>query len=188
VSTSPDEHTKPPSTFAEVEDVFIDDRWNYGLSIHEKSAEALCAALGDPSEAETGHALFARLYGEYAGSLETFGALGLAIRSRTTPGSLVKTYVTYRTAAVKSFYKDVAAHDGDLSSLLNFQRAEHIIGLATARQDDVGTNVEKFATSLEELYARFKSSWAARISMTTGCRSRFSIRRSTPLRWSAWSS
>jgi hypothetical protein len=58
----------------EIEKIFVDEHWNYGVAIHEKSAEALYAALGDPSEANTGHPFFTRLYGEYAGSLETFGA------------------------------------------------------------------------------------------------------------------
>jgi hypothetical protein len=35
----------------EIEKIFVDEHWNYGVAIHEKSAEALYAALGDPSEA-----------------------------------------------------------------------------------------------------------------------------------------
>jgi hypothetical protein len=55
----------------EIEKVFIDTHWNHGLLIHEKSAGALYAGLGEPSEPETGHPIFARLYGEYAATAES---------------------------------------------------------------------------------------------------------------------
>jgi hypothetical protein len=145
-----------PFTGWEIETVFIDSHWNYGLLIHEKSAEALYAALKEPSDPETGHPLLARLYGEYAATSETYAALGISIRDRTEPGSLLHKYVTYPLGEVRRFYEYVRDHDGDLTSLLNLPNAETIIALGAARQNDIGRDIDKKAKALEDLYARFK--------------------------------
>lgn len=101
-------------TAREIESAFIDSHWNYGLLIHERSAEALYAALREPSEPETDHPLFARLFGEYAATAETLAALGISIRERTAPGSLLERYVTYPLGDVPRFYEFARDHDGDL--------------------------------------------------------------------------
>lgn len=142
-------------TAIEIEQAFIDQHWKYGLLIHEKSAEALYAALGEPSEPETGHPIFARLYGEYAGTAETLAALAIAIRERTEPGSLLHRYVTYPLGDVPAFYARVQEHEGDLSDLLALPDMNVLIALAAARQDDMGRDIEKYAITLDELRGRF---------------------------------
>jgi hypothetical protein len=76
----------------EIEAAFIDGHWRYGSSIHEKAAEALATSLGEPADTPTGHALFSRLFGEYAASLETFAAWGWSLRGRVEPGSFLDNY------------------------------------------------------------------------------------------------
>lgn len=140
----------------EVEAALISDHWNYGSLIHLRTAEALHRALAEPSEPTTGHTVFARLYGEFAATLETLAAVGIAFRARTTPGSFLDAYIGYRTSEVPDFYLNVASHTGDISDLLNLPAPEVVIALGAAKQDDVGSNIDAFAGTLDALYERLK--------------------------------
>jgi hypothetical protein len=146
----------------EIESAFIENHWNAGLLIHQRSAEALFAALDESSDPGSRHALLARLFGEYASTLETLAALGIAVRKRSVPGSLLRTYLSYRPGAVGGFYRLVGRHEGDLIDLLRLPSADVLIGLAVSRQSDFGADggfdisIGEFDASLSAVYDRFK--------------------------------
>lgn len=79
----------------------------YGARIHEVGAEALVAALGSPSDVATGHGLFLRLLSEFAGSLETLGAWGWALRTRRESPMFMDRFLAYPFEAPRKFFTAV---------------------------------------------------------------------------------
>ncbi len=153
-----------PLSAADIEAALIDAHWRYGALIHHTSAEALAAALGSkPSDVATGHTLFSRLFGEYAGSFETFAAWGWSLRKRSQPGSFLTEYLRYRPGDVKKFYCLVRHHEGDASSLLCLPSRERIIEATVARHEEVPHDErealpsgERYGDALDTLYERLK--------------------------------
>ncbi len=153
-----------PLSAADIEAALIDVHGRYGALIHQTSAEALTAALGsEPSDAATGHTLFSRLLGEYAGSLETFAAWGWSLRRRSRPGTFLTEYLSYQPGAVKKFYLLVRQHEGDASDLLCLPSRERIIEAEVARRVEVphdereDLSSEGYGDALDALYKRLKT-------------------------------
>jgi hypothetical protein len=121
-------------TRQQIEAALIDGHWRYGGLIHQKAAEALLAALGDvPSDRATGHALAARLFGEYAAALETHGAWAWALRNRFERESFVDAYLDYTNRDVSEFYAAVRDHNGALEDLLHLPSPERLAEVVRER-------------------------------------------------------
>jgi hypothetical protein len=102
----------------------------------------------------TRHILFSRLFGEYAGSLETYGAWGWAIGSRSEHGSFLDAYLAYRNRDVGDFYVLVRDHERDLSDLLRLPPAEQIVAITMERNAELPA--EGYEASLRAQYDRLK--------------------------------
>jgi hypothetical protein len=147
----------------EIEAAFISGHWEYGSVVHENTARALTAALGEESEPHVGHALFSRLFAEYAATLETFAAWAWALRNRTEPGSFLDNYLGYTNRDVGDFYVLVRDHEGDLSDLLELPPPDEIVEQTLRRREDVPEEAradlpegENFRQALDCAYERLK--------------------------------
>ncbi len=141
----------------QVEAALIDGHWRYGGLIHQKAAEALLAALKDePSDPATGHALAARLFGEYAAALETHGAWAWALRNRFERESFIDAYLDYTNRDVSEFYAVVRDHTGDLVDLLNVPRPQRLDEIAQAKFPEMLSEGESFAEGFAARYERLK--------------------------------
>lgn len=108
-----------PATHAR-EAAWLELHREYGARIHEVGADALVAALGSPSEIATGHGLFLRLLSEFAGSLETLGAWGWALRTRRDSPVFLDRFLAYPAHAPRDFFTAVRRNrSGSLIRLLN---------------------------------------------------------------------
>jgi hypothetical protein len=137
-------------TGQEIEAALIDGHWCYGGLIHQKTADVLLRALKtEASDTATGHALAARVFGEYAAALETHGAWAWALRNRFERGSFLDAYLDYTNKDVADFYKLVRSHEGDLSDLLRLPSPSRVQEVA----------VVQFPEWTEE---EFAAGWAAR--------------------------
>jgi hypothetical protein len=147
---------------SEIEAAFINGHWSYGSVIHEHTADALVAALGAASEPTVGHALFSRLFAEYAASLETYAAWAWALRNRSAPGSFLDGYLAYTNRNVRDFYALIRKHEGDLSSLLNLPSAAQIVEATLVRHQDIPEDEradlpeEGYRAALDSAYERLK--------------------------------
>lgn len=139
---------------ADIERALIDGHWRYGSLIHVRTAEALVGILAGELDPEARHILFSRLFGEYAGSLETFAAWAWALRNRCEKGSFLDAYLGYTNQDVGEFYTLVREHDGDLSDLLRLPDAEGIVALAMEREADLPE--QGYRESLRAVYDRLK--------------------------------
>ncbi len=102
----------------EIETAFVADHWRYGSLVHQRAAEWLVGALAAEREPAERHVLFSRLFGEFAGTLETYAAWAWSLRNRFEKESFLDAYLSYTNADVGNFYKLVAEHGRDLSDLL----------------------------------------------------------------------
>lgn len=144
----------------DIEVALIEAHWRYGSQIHLKAAEALVAALGSQgSDAATGHSLFSRLFGEYAGSLETYAAWAWSLRERTEPGSFLKEYLSYRPGVVGTLYALALDHEGDLSDLLRLPPQADIVAAAVGRQGEEHAELppQGYHDALAAQYERLKT-------------------------------
>ena len=101
----------------------FDARWleehvAYGASIHELTADAILEALKRPRNRYEGHALYLRLFAEYANALEAAGALGWAIRERKPGQLLLDTFLTYPLDSPRLFYEAARRNRSDSAVLL----------------------------------------------------------------------
>ena len=146
----------------EIEAAFIDGHWDDGSIIHEHTADALVAALKTKSEPAVGHALFSRLFAEYAASLETYAAWAWALRHRTDPGSFLDGYIGYTNRNVGDFYAFIQEHEGDLSDLLNLPSAGQIVEATIARHQELAKEeradlpADGYRAALDSAYERLK--------------------------------
>lgn len=132
------EEERIPLTARQIEASLIDLHWQYASLIHEKTANALVSGLGaEATDAATGHALFARLFGEFAASLETFAAWCYALRVRSVPGSFLDAYLDYANRDVGEFYALVRDHEGDPVELLRLPPDDEIVAATVARHSEV---------------------------------------------------
>src|SRR6266498_2023357 len=114
------EQEKPNRQFSgrEIETAFVADHWQYGSLVHQRAAEWLVGALAAEREPAERHVLFSRLFGEFAGTLETYAAWAWSLRNRFEMGSFLDAYLGYSNRDVGEFYSRVADHEADLSDLL----------------------------------------------------------------------
>ncbi len=144
-----------PYTRREIEAALISVHGEYGALIHQKAADALLAALrSSPSDRATGHALFSRLFGEYAATLETHGAWAWSVRNRFDRGSFIDAYLDYKNHEITAFYELVQDHDGDLRDLLRLPSAERVSAAMRPRHPLV--TPEDFEEGLAARYKRLK--------------------------------
>lgn len=161
-TTTPEDQTPNPSddpTFEEVEEAFVENHWYYGGLAHKVTADALVKTLAEPSEPEIGHVIFARLFSEYAASLETLGSWGWAIANRKTKGSLMKAFLSVRTNHVGDFYRRVQADEGDVVDLLDLPSREdaHAAIAKVAGTAEIDFSIDEYEKSLETRYRNLKN-------------------------------
>lgn len=146
---------QPWYTRQQIESALIDGHWRYGGLIHQKAADALVAALrNEASDRATGHALFSRLFGEYAASLETHGAWAWALRNRFARGSFLDAYLDYSNKDVSDFYALVKKHEDGVVDLLRLPSAERVAEVAQVSQPMF--SAEGFQEGLDARYKRLK--------------------------------
>jgi hypothetical protein len=138
----------------EIEAALVGDHWQYGSLVHQRAAEWLVGALAAEREPAERHVLFSRLFGEFAGTLETYAAWAWALRSRFDRGSFLDAYLGYTNADVGNFYKVVADHEGDLSDLLRLPLSDRIVEVTMARNAELPK--EGYRESLRAQYDRLK--------------------------------
>lgn len=113
------EASQPTAADRQREAAWLDLHWEYGARIHEVGADALVAALGNPSDVATGHGLFLRLLAEFAGSLETLGAWGWALRTRRESPLFLDRFLAYPNRVPREFFTAVRRNrSGSLIRLL----------------------------------------------------------------------
>jgi hypothetical protein len=111
-----------------VERSWLRQHWAYGARIHEESARALARALESPSEREVGHALYLKIFSEYANALEVAGAWGWAIRNRRPDVLLLDTLVSYPDQVPGEFYKAARRNrSGSLIQLLRLPSEPRVV-------------------------------------------------------------
>lgn len=154
--TSMMEMEEPHRAFSqtEVEAAFVADHWRYGAFIHQRAAEWLVGALAAEREPAERHVLFSRLFGEFAGTLESYAAWAWALQRRFEKGSFLSAYLDYTNSDVGQFYKQVVGHTSDLSDLLLLPTAEQIAKSAMARSAELPE--EGYVDSLRAQYDRLK--------------------------------
>jgi hypothetical protein len=99
------EHEEPNRPFSarEIETAFVADHWQYGSLVHQRAAEWLVGALAAEREPAERHVLFSRLFGEFAGTLETYAAWAWSLRNRFEMGSFLDAYLGYSNRDVGEF-------------------------------------------------------------------------------------
>lgn len=143
-------------TGRELEAALIDGHWRYGGLIHQRTADVLLTALKtEPSDTATGHALAARVFGEYAAAVETHGAWAWALRNRFDRGSFLDAYLDYRNNDVTGFYALVRDHEGDLTDLLRLPTLKRVSEVAKVRFPE--WSEEQFAAGWVARYERLKT-------------------------------
>ncbi len=115
---TPDDHAR--------EDAFLDQHLAAGVLIHQTVAEALVSALDSETDTGRRELLALRVFAEYVGALESFGAWGWSIRNRETAPLLLDAFLSYGVADVRAFYDEVASHDGELTVLLNLPPTQDV--------------------------------------------------------------
>lgn len=100
--------------------------WRRGALIHTAAAEAFIGALESETDLDRRELLALRVFAEYVGALETFGAWGWAIRNRAEAPLLLDAFLSYSVADVKAFYNVVSTHAGEISSLLKLPPTQEI--------------------------------------------------------------
>jgi hypothetical protein len=148
-----EEPHKPLST-RDIETAFVAEHWQYGSLVHQRAAEWLVGALAAEREPAERHVLFSRLFGEFAGTLETYAAWAWSLRNRFERGSFLDAYLGYANRDVGNFYKFVADHESDLSDLLGLPATERIIELTMAKHAELPE--EGYRDSLRAQYDRLK--------------------------------
>ena len=101
------------------EDQFLEEHITAGALIHEETAKALGAALRGETDTNRRELLALRVFAEYVSALETMGAWGWAIRSRSEAPLLIDAFLSYAPADVLTFYEFVSTHSGELRELLD---------------------------------------------------------------------
>ena len=152
------EHRAAPS-FDDVESAFLEDHWIYGGVAHKTTADALVAALAEPSEPQVGHVLFVRLFSEYVAALESYGAWGWALANRKARNGLMRAFLGYRNADVGQFYRAVEADaSGDLTALLDLPSVLDAYATASAVATQAGMSLteEEYRQTLDARYRNLK--------------------------------
>ena len=108
------------------EDAFLEQHIDSGALIHQAVAETLVDALRTEPNLRRREPLALRVFSEYVGALETFGAWGWAIRHRSQAPLLLDAFISYTVSDVAGFYRLVGGHSGELSSLLALPPTETI--------------------------------------------------------------
>jgi hypothetical protein len=72
----------PTAKDRHIERAWLDEHAEYGGRIHMETAKVLMTALATPTTREIGHALYFKLFAEFANALEVAGAWGWLIRTR----------------------------------------------------------------------------------------------------------
>jgi hypothetical protein len=118
---------EPTEKDRNLEQQFLHEHWQYGGRIHEVTADALVAALNEPSEVATGHGLYLRLFSEYAIALENVGAWGWSFRHRHEHPLFLWAFLQYPLSAPTNFYRVVRkSRANHLSSFLQLPRRQRI--------------------------------------------------------------
>lgn len=132
-----------------IESAWLKQHWVYGGRIHEVAAAALGAALSRPSEREVGHALYFRMFAEFASALETAGAWGWLIRTRHDHTLLLDAFLTYPPNAPREFYLATSRNrSGSLVRLLKLPPEAKVVAALDAAIDD--WTIEECAQSLNQ--------------------------------------
>jgi hypothetical protein len=100
------------------------------------------------------HILFSRLFGEFAGTLETYAAWAWALRHRFEQGSFLDAYLGYSNQDIGNFYALVAGHDAGVSDLLRLPPVERIVEITMAR--NASLPAAGYRESLRAQYERLR--------------------------------
>jgi hypothetical protein len=117
----------------DIEAAFVEGHWEYGALVHRSAAEALVEKLGllEASDVTTRHTTFLKLFAEYAGCLETYGAWGWSLQNREERGGLFRAYFSYANNDIAAFFRRLEAHeDGTLIDFLMLPPEEIILEAA----------------------------------------------------------
>jgi hypothetical protein len=87
-----------------IEQAWLDEHATYGGRVHEVAADAILEAFKKQSVREEGHALYFKLFAEYANALEVAGAWGWALRTRREHPLLLDAFLTYGPNCPRDFY------------------------------------------------------------------------------------
>jgi hypothetical protein len=111
-----------------IETAWLKEHWGYGGKIHEETARAIAAALKVPTSRSVGHALYFKLFAEFANALEIAGAWGWVIRTRRDNQLLLDAFLTYRPGAPREFYLAARRNrSGSLTRLLRLPAEDKVV-------------------------------------------------------------
>jgi hypothetical protein len=115
------------------EAAWLAEHSQYGGRIHEEVTSALIKALSPPSSRFVGHALYLKLFAEFANALEVAGALGWAIRARKQHSLVLDAFLTYPDHAPREFYRAARLNrSGSLVRLLNLPPERDVVAALAA--------------------------------------------------------
>ena len=141
---------EPTPQNRELERLFLANYTLNGGLAYEETSRALADALKQPSEAAVGHALFLRLFGEYANALEVLGAWGRTIRHRRDTGPVLDAFLAYRHDAPREFFRAVRRNrSGPLILLLKLPPRRTLTVLA----QELGRTEVECTQAMEECMA-----------------------------------
>jgi hypothetical protein len=116
-----------------IEAAWLDEHAAYGGGIHEVVADAILEALKQPRNRYEGHALYFKLFAEYANALEVAGALGWAIRERKAGALLLDTFLTYKPDKPRLFYEAAQRNrSGSIALLLGLPSERKVLAALDA--------------------------------------------------------
>jgi hypothetical protein len=119
------------------EALWLAEHADYGGQIHERTVAALVSALSEKSERSVGHALYFKLFAEYANALEVAGALGWAIRTRRDYSLVLDAFLTYPDSAPREFYRAARRNrSGSLVRLLKLPPVQQVVPALAATITD----------------------------------------------------
>jgi hypothetical protein len=133
---------------------FLSEAWNYGIRSHKLVADAIVRDFEAESDPLARDVLHARLFGEYAASLETFAAWAWALRHRFDYGCFLHAYLKYRPSDVGRLYEAVKDDDTDLCEFLLLPAADFLVDQVQLRVPE--PNREVFHSSLRANYKHLK--------------------------------
>ena len=151
---------KPGPKDRHVESAWLDEHWLYGGTIHEEAAAAIVAALSARTTRAVGHALYLKLFAEFANAMEVAGAWGWVIRTRRGHALLLDAFLTYNQDDPRSFYAAARRNRGSAVRLFDLPAESKVVEALAVIFPDATTEERRdsLATSVKQakfLAARF---------------------------------
>lgn len=149
------EQYKPGGKDRHIESAWLDEHYLYGGNVHLETAAAIKAALSKPTTRAAGHALYVKLFAEFANALEVAGAWGWVLRTRRQHPLFLDAFMTYDHNAPRSFYAAASRNRGSAIRLFDLPPEDKVIDALEAIFPRVPAEERRKALNLSVKQAKF---------------------------------